>query len=125
MYKRQGLEYDDVVAYLKLRIISAALNEGWEPKFAADEPKFYPFFDLYTKDELEDMQEEDKKGLVIIDTDGHDTEYAGFAFAFSHNARSGTYAYLGSRLCLKTEGLAVYCGKQFIGIWADYLLGRK
>jgi len=27
----------DLVAYLKLRIIIAALNEGWEPKFTEDE----------------------------------------------------------------------------------------
>lgn len=27
----------DVIAYLKLRIIVAALNEGWKPKFTEDE----------------------------------------------------------------------------------------
>ena len=28
----------DLVAYLKLRIIAAALNEGWKPKFASGQP---------------------------------------------------------------------------------------
>ena len=30
----------DLVAYLKLRIIVAALNEGWEPKFTEDEYRY-------------------------------------------------------------------------------------
>lgn len=39
----------DLSAYLKLRIIVAALNEGWTPKFTEDEYRFYPwFFSLYT-----------------------------------------------------------------------------
>ena len=33
--------------------------------------------------------------------------------------------HIGSRLCLKTRELAVYCGKQFIDIWADFLLIKK
>ena len=28
---------EDLLAYLKLRVICAALNEGWEPAFGADE----------------------------------------------------------------------------------------
>lgn len=40
----------EVIAYLKLRIISAALNEGWEPKFTDDEYRWYPWFNLCTKE---------------------------------------------------------------------------
>ena len=48
----------DVVAYMKLRIIAAALNELNEytldefPKFTIDEWKWYPMFGLYTKAEI-------------------------------------------------------------------------
>lgn len=34
----------DIKAYLKLRIIVAALNEGWQPAFTKDEYRFYPLF---------------------------------------------------------------------------------
>lgn len=114
-----------VRAMLKLETIVRALNEGWQPKFTKDERRYYPWFCLYDKTEFENMQEEDKKNLVIIDTGDYVTEYAGFACAYSDNAPSSTYANVGSRLCLKSDTLAVYCGKQFINLWADYLLRRK
>lgn len=38
------------------------------------------------------------------------------------NAPSNTRANIGSRLCLKSEALATYCGKQFIRLWADFNL---
>ena len=41
-----GLE-PDVLAFLKLRIIVKALNEGWEPQFTEDECRYYPWFILY------------------------------------------------------------------------------
>ena len=44
-----GLE-PDVLAFLKLRIIVKALNEGWEPQFIEDEYRYYPWFILYTGD---------------------------------------------------------------------------
>ena len=119
-----GLE-PDVVAYLKLRIICAALNEGWEPKFTEDEWRYYPWFLLYTQDEICDMDEQDKQDRHLISTGDYETEYAGLAFARSANAPSYSSALISSRLCLKNEALAVYCGKQFIDIWADFLLSRK
>ena len=115
----------DAIAYLKLRIVCAALNEGWQPKFTEDEWRYYPWFVLYTKTELEKMPDGDKKKLVIIDTGDYDTEYAGLAFAGSNDAPSFADTYIGSRLCLKSKELSEYCGKQFSSLWADYLLRRK
>ena len=34
----------DLLAYLKLRIITYALNEGWKPKFEKPELRYYPWF---------------------------------------------------------------------------------
>ena len=112
-------------AYLKLRIICAALNEGWEPKFYRDETRYYPWFWLYTKEEIDEMSADDSKERNMISTDGYQTEYAGFACAGSSVAPSGSAAYFGSRLCLKSVTLAQYCGRQFTDIWADFLLIRK
>lgn len=115
----------DMIAYMKLRIICAALNEGWIPQFISGERRYYPWFWLYTEQEIQDMDEEEKIDRHLIPTGDYRTEYAGFAYAYSYNAPSATIANFGSRLCLKSEALAVYCGKQFIDLWADFNLVRR
>ncbi len=115
----------DILAYLKLRIICAALNEGWEPQFTEDEWRYYPWFTLWTEDELSEKSDEWKTDRHLISTGEYQTDYAGLVCANSNNAPSTTDAIIGSRLCLKSDTLAVYCGKQFINIWADFCLIRK
>lgn len=115
----------DMVAYLKLRIICAAINEGWEPKFTEDEWRYYPWFYLYTQQELDNMDDDEKQERHMIDTGDYETEYCGFGYAYSYSVPSATSARLGSRLCLKNSELATYCGKQFISIWADFNLVRR
>ena len=116
---------DDLIAFLKLRIVCAALNEGWEPKHTEDEVRYYPWHWLYTQDELNDMREEEKIRRCMLPTGEYQTEYAGFGFAYSASAPSNALARLGSRLCLRSDALAVYCGKQFIKLWADFKLIHK
>ena len=116
---------DDLIAFLKLRIVCAALNEGWEPKHTEDEVRYYPWHWLYTQDELNDMREEEKINRCMLPTGEYQTEYAGFGFASSYDGPSDATAYFGSRLCLRSDELAVYCGMQFIKLWADFKLIRK
>ncbi len=116
---------EDIDAYLKLRIICAALNEGWEPQFTEDEWRYYPWFWLYTQAEIDSMDEEERQDRRMMSTGDYQTDYAGFASAISAYTPSSTYARFGSRLCLKSDTLAVYCGKQFIDLWADFYLIRK
>lgn len=115
----------DILAYLKLRIICAALNEGWEPQFTEDEWRYYPWFTLWTEDELSEKLDEWKTDRHLISTGEYQTDYAGLVFADSNDAPSDASADFGSRLYLKSDTLAVYCGKQFINIWADFCLIRK
>lgn len=115
----------DLVAFLKLRVICAALNEGWEPQFTEDEYRWYPWHILWTKDELAEKDEEWKQREALIDTGDYVTDYAGFACAGSVCVASGADARFGSRLCLKSEALSDYCGTQFIRLWADFKLRRK
>lgn len=115
----------DVIAYMKLRIICAALNEGWIPQFISGERRYYPWFWLYTEQEIQDMDEEEKIDRHLTPTGDYRTGYAGFASAGSNNAPSAACASVGSHLCLKSAALAVYCGKQFIDIWADFSLIRR
>ena len=123
----EGVDKDnaDLYAYYKLRIITAALNEGWQPKFIDDEWRWYPWFYLYTEAELAEKDDEWKQSHTVIATGDYDTEFAGFAFAFSSYAPSFTHAAVGSRLCYKSEALADYSGRQFADLWADFNLIRK
>lgn len=61
-----GLE-PDVLAFLKLRIIVKALNEGWEPQFIEDEYRYYPWFILYTGEEYNKLDEEEKSRVVLVE----------------------------------------------------------
>lgn len=115
----------DILAYMKLRIIAAALNEGWEPEFTEDEWRWYPWFTLWTEEELSEKSDEWKADRHLISTGDYSGDWAGFAFADSTNAPSLTYASFGSRLCFKSEALATYCGKQFISLWADFNMIKK
>lgn len=115
----------DIEVYLKLRIIVAALNEGWTPELKEGETLYYPWHWLYTQSEIDDMDEDERKDRRMMSTGDYATEYAGFACASSAAAPSFTTAYFGSRLRLKNHELAAYCGKQFIEIWADFRLIRR
>ena len=115
----------DLIAYLKLRIITAALNEGWEPQFTEDEDRWYPWFVLWTEDELAGKSEEWKRDRCLTTMHYHRGEYAGLAFAGSSGAPSNSDASFGSRLCFKSDTLAEYAGKQFIQLWMDFYLIRK
>lgn len=113
----------DVVAFLKLRIICAALNEGWQPQFTEDEWRWYPWFFLYTDEKLSEKSEEWKTSHALkMLRPHHPSGYVGLAFAYSTTAPSHSNARIGSRLCLKSEALATYCGTQFIDVWADFIL---
>lgn len=114
----------DVLAYLKLRIIAAALNEGWKPEFTEDEVRWYPWFWLYTKDEWNRLDEGVKKyGRVLGRSNYYGYVHGGLAYAYAPYASSNSSTNFGSRLAFKSEELAEYCGKQFVDIWIDFLIG--
>ena len=118
-------ENRDILAYMKLRIIAAALNEGWEPQFTEDEWRWYPWFTLWTEEDLSEKSDEWKADRHLISTGDYSGDWAGFACANSAYAPSNTRPDLGSRLCFKSEALATYCGKQFISLWADFNMIKK
>lgn len=113
---------EDLTSYFKLRIITAALNEGWEPQFTKDEYRWYPWYNLYTQEEIDRMDEDEKKevGLLLWGGSADDGSHCGLASAYSGNAWSYSSASFGSRLAFKSEELATYAGKQFIKIYANF-----
>lgn len=108
-------------AYLKLRIITAALNEGWTPQFTEDEYRYFPWFWLYTKEEIAKMDKEERKKVVLFGGSANNCSPAGFACADSNNAPSHAAAAIGSRLCFKSSALAEYAGKQFAEIYFAFM----
>ena len=114
---------NDLIAYLKLGIICTALNEGWEPTLNKDEYRFYPYFSIYTKEEYDNLDESDKEYSVSLQLNNYARRYLVYATAYYAAEISGPY--LGVPIVLRTRELADYCGKQFIDIWADFLVGYK
>lgn len=53
-------------AYTRLAIIAEALNEGWRPEYTEDEYRYYPWFGLYTQEEYDNMDDEDKERCRFV-----------------------------------------------------------
>lgn len=109
-----------IVAQMKLETICRALWGG-EVKVYPD-PKgertyWYPWFALYTKDEMERMNKE-QRGALLSAGATHGAS-AGFGYLSAHSRSSYSHAGSGFRLCLDTEEKAEYFGKQFVELWAE------
>lgn len=115
---------DDLIAYLQLRIITAALNEGWEPQFTKGERRWYFWYDLITKEQYDKLSDKDKSRVVGR---GGYYAYAGFGlvYSYAYYASSGSNTLYGSRLAFKSEKLAAYAGRQFAEIYADFCFKPK
>jgi hypothetical protein len=123
-------EDKEATAYFKLGIITAALNEGWEPDFTNDdEYRYYPYLCLWTKEELKDKDEawKDDHNLQLWVGGGASNLGAacGLASATSNFAWSFASAYFSARLAHRTEKLAIYSGKQFTELWTNYATGKE
>lgn len=111
-----------IVALMKLETISKALwGKDFDPK---PDPKgekcfWYPYFALYTQDEIEGLNEA-QRGALLSANANHGTR-AGFGCLHTSYRSSSAVAYIGFRLCQETEEKAQYFGTQFIELWAEYL----
>ena len=92
-----GLTKNDI-AYQKMVVIVEALNEGWKPDVCnSGVERWYPWFKP-------------------------NGSPSSFAFCGSTYDCGTALAGCGSRLALKSEQLASYCGKQFLELWKEILL---
>lgn len=110
---------DDLIAYLQLRIIVSALNEGWEPQFTTDEYRYYPWFWFFKQEEYDEMDEDKKRRCVR--SGYYSNAYCGLVSVGAYNGASHSSGYNGSRLAFRTRELAEYAGSQFIQEWADFV----
>lgn len=120
-----GVEYEvepHIIALMKLETISRALwGKTWKPEPDADGSKlfYYPVFALYTQQEIEDMDEDERGGLLSAGADLGAN--AGFGYLYAGARSSSASAYVGFRLCQETREKALYFGRQFLELWAEYL----
>lgn len=111
-----------VVALMKLETVSKALwGKNFDPM---PDPKgekcfWYPYFALYTQDEIEGLNEAQRGAL--LSAYAIPGTYAGFGFLYTLGRSSYAAASIGFRLCQETEEKAQYFGTQFIELWAEYL----
>lgn len=108
----------DVIAYLKLRVIIAALNEGWKPKPMGEERQYFPYFRLYSCEDISQMSKEEENSVVNLPSCGVSYSHAYYCF-------SSVNGPFGARLVFKTKELAEYAGKQFTKLYVDYLLNTN
>lgn len=122
-----GIDYEvppHIIALIKLETISRALwGRTWKPEPDADAEgsnRFYfPVFILYTKSEIDEMNEDERDGLLsAVASNG---ACAVFGCLYASSRSSYALADYGFRLCQETREKALYFGKQFIELWAEYL----
>ena len=114
----------DVLAYLKMRIIVSALNEGWKPTFKEDEWRYYPYYYAYTKSDLVSLnasrQKELEPSVGLVGGNSGDGSLSGPLHVRSFSTWVAADSRIGARLTFKTAELARYAGKQFFDIFKDF-----
>lgn len=111
-----------IIALMKLETISRALwGRTWKPEPDADGSKqfYFPVFALYTKSEIDNMDEDERGGL--LSACANSGAISGYGCLGTTYRSSSADAYSGFRLCQETREKALYFGKQFIELWAEYL----
>ena len=113
-----------IIALIKLETISRALwGRTFQPTPDAEGNNryYYPWFALWTKEEIEDRKDEFLKNGALLSGYANNGAYAGFGFLAADLRSSVAGASLGFRLCQENETKAKYFGKEFIKLWAEYL----
>lgn len=111
----------DIMAYVTLRVITEALNEGWKPQFTEGERRWYAWYDFLTKEEVEGMSDEEKEERRVVGrANYYANAYGGLVYSFAVHVSSSSGTSYGSRLAFKNKELAEYAAKQFGDIYADF-----
>lgn len=123
----KGLTDSHIIALVKLETISKAL---WGRDFCPVPPKpdtyyYYPWFWLLTKEEYDKLSEEDKKSSGLLAGNADNGTSAGWRYLDTGYRSSRSSARIGFRLCQQTSAKAEYFGKQFLELWAEYLIEQK
>ena len=125
LYRGDGADveaYKQANALYKLLIIQKAMNNGvWRDK---DGWSYYPYWVLYSKEEMECMSDEEKqrKGVkqLLSRASASNTEYSGVRCSDSSYHAASTITHFGFPLCYNSREAAQYAAKQFESLFFDY-----
>lgn len=85
---------NDTIAYEKCKMITRAINQGWEPDWDnRDQKKWWPWFKLSS----------------------------GFGFGYSYYLYGSSGTSVGSRLCFESREKSDYAAKQFLDIYEQFI----
>lgn len=109
-------------ALYKLLIIQKAMNNGvWRDK---DGWSYYPYWQLYSKDEMESMSErgKQKRGIrqLLSCADAVDTESSGVRSALLSGRCADAHTDFGFPLCFNSKEAAIYAAHQFEDLFFQY-----
>lgn len=113
-----------IIALIKLETISRALwGRTFQPTPDAEGNNwyYYPWFALWTKEEIEYHKDEFLKKGALLSGNAVSGASAGFGLLDADDRSSTAIAHIGFRLCQENETKAKYFGKEFIKLWAEYL----
>lgn len=97
-YQKRAYTTDEI-AYVKLKLIAEALNEGWKPNWEDwNEFKYHPLFKMNSS--------------------------SGCGFSYLCHDYVYSFSTVGSRLYFKSRELAEHAGKHFTDIYKDFLTLR-
>ena len=108
-------------ALYKLIIIQEAINDG-QP-LDEDGDAWYPYWVLYSKEEIAEMGEDKRKAnniKLLSCVSSNYAEAAGVRGANANNRGAVTFANYGFPLCFGSEEKALYAGKQFESLYLQY-----
>lgn len=108
-------------ALYQLLTIQDAVNYGW--KQSDDEWGWFPYWVLYTKQELKEMGEKKRKenGIRLLSgVAAHYAEFAGVRGAYAFYRGTFSVTSFGFPLCLKSQEMALWMGKEFESLFFQY-----
>ena len=108
----------DVLAYIKLRIVTAAINGDWQAEFGENEVRYYPTAYIYSKKEYEKIAFE--KADLVVGNVYNDDSFA----VIEPNKCSGTHT-IPDTLAFANYEQAVCAISHFKDLYADYFFGNK
>lgn len=108
-------------ALYKLIIIQEAINDG-QP-LDEDGDAWYPYWVLYSKEEIAEMGEDKRKAnniKLLSCVSSSIAENAGLRGAYANSRGAITSTNYGFPLCFGSEEKALYAGKQFESLYLQY-----
>lgn len=108
-------------ALYKLIIIQEAINDG-QP-LDEDGDAWYPYWVLYSKEEIAEMGEDKRKAnniKLLSCVSSFTAELAGVRGALANSRGASTSTRSGFPLCFGSEEKALYAGKQFESLYLQY-----